>query len=171
MIPERYKNASIECFNLYEIKPVIEWMKSDLHDVLLITGASGCGKTHLMMAICKELNKRCIKTAYVLFPEIALELRQAIGSANYDEMAVIKKYRNPSLVGCFDDLGANKPSDYVTESLYAIINHRYQECIPSVYSSNLGLQKIADLYGDRIASRLASGVVFNMGDKDKRLEK
>jgi DNA replication protein DnaC len=171
-VPARYKAASFLDFSSEKIKPVLDWVSNDLNEILFIFGGSGCGKTHLMCAITNALNSAGRRAAYVLIPEIALELRDSMTpdfNKYIDEMSVIKKYRNGKLVGVFDDLAANKPSDYVAESLYAIINHRYQECYSSVYSSNLSISQISEIYGDRIASRIASGVVFNLGEEDRRM--
>ena len=174
MIPERYKSASIDDFDKDKISPIMKWINGDKKDILFIAGSSGCGKTHLMCAICYYLIKLHIQAAYALIPEISIQLRNSMNTDfdnNLSEYDVIKKYRNPKLIGLFDDLAANKPSEYVSESLYAIINHRYQEVSPSVYSSNLSISEISELYGDRIASRLASGIVFKMAGIDMRLVK
>jgi DNA replication protein DnaC len=179
MIPARYKESQLTDFEPEKINPILEWIVNDKKEILFINGISGCGKTHLMCAICNRLNAQKIPAAYVLIPDIALQLRDSMHpdpdfdsqSRHEDEMEIINKYRRSDLVGVFDDLGASKPSDYVSESLYAIINNRYEQIAPSVYSSNLTVGQISEIYGDRIASRLASGVVFKMNGGDRRLKK
>lgn len=166
----RYFNASLSDFDEKQIEPVLTWINGDMREVLFVTGSSGCGKTHLIYAMYNKIRKQGGLCALATFSDIALELKESFNKGYMSEFDVIKKYRK-NMTGIFDDLASNRPTDYVAESIYAIINHRYTEAIPSVYTSNLSISQIADIYGDRIASRLASGTVFNLQGKDRRLKK
>jgi DNA replication protein DnaC len=172
MIPKLYEFASLSDFDSNLIAPVLDWIEHR-YMLLFIYGNSGVGKSHLMVAIVNHLcsiEHGC--AAYVLAPEISIQLRNSFEDEFCDnsEYQIIKRYRK-NIIGAFDDIGANKVTDYVAESWYAIINYRYQECIPSIYSSNLSLDQISALMGDRIASRLASGTVFELKGDDRRLGK
>jgi hypothetical protein len=50
----------------------------------------------------------------------------------------------------FDDLGAEKVTDWVDETLFKIINYRYQREMPSVLTSNEGVNRLPG----RVASRV-----------------
>ena len=70
-----------------------------------------------------------------------------------------------------DDLGAEKPSEWTQERLYSVINHRYENCLPLIITSNLPPKNVADQTGERVASRLAEmcEVVLMTGpDRRKR---
>lgn len=54
-----------------------------------------------------------------------------------------------------DDLGVEKPSDYVERALYQILNARAEAGLPTVITTNLKLEEILGRYGDRIYSRIA----------------
>ena len=54
-----------------------------------------------------------------------------------------------------DDLGAAKATEFVEEATYRLINTRYNDMRPSIFTSNLALSELKDAIGDRIASRLA----------------
>ena len=70
-----------------------------------------------------------------------------------------------------DDLGAEKATDWALETLFTIINDRYERMLPTVYTSNLSLQQLSETLGDRIASRIAgSCIVINLGNVDRRIE-
>ena len=54
-----------------------------------------------------------------------------------------------------DDLGAENATDFVRDTLYLIINRRYEGKLPVIITSNLDLGELSDSVGDRIASRIA----------------
>jgi DNA replication protein DnaC len=53
-----------------------------------------------------------------------------------------------------DDLGASKWTEWVEEITYRLINHRYEQCLPSIFTSNLVPAKLREALGERVASRL-----------------
>lgn len=53
-----------------------------------------------------------------------------------------------------DDLGAEKPTEWVLEILYVLVNNRYENLQKLIVTSNKSPQEIAEVVGDRIASRL-----------------
>ena len=53
-----------------------------------------------------------------------------------------------------DDLGAEKPSEWVTERLYSLINYRINEEKSIIVTSNLTITELEIQLSDRIASRL-----------------
>ncbi|MBF0530560.1 MAG: ATP-binding protein, partial [Deltaproteobacteria bacterium] len=69
---------------------------------------------------------------------------------------------------CLDDLGAEKPSDWVRECLLAIIDKRINHHLPTIYTSNYDAGQLHIHLGDptgRIADRIIGScrVVFMDG--------
>ena len=62
-------------------------------------------------------------------------------------MEIINKY---SLVDwlVLDDLGIEKTSDWSFQTLYLIINQRYEKLKPVIFTSNLSLEELAGQLGD-----------------------
>jgi DNA replication protein DnaC len=54
----------------------------------------------------------------------------------------------------FDDIGAEKVSDWTRERLYLIINKKYEDMIPMIFTSNCDLEILSARLGDRISSRI-----------------
>ena len=54
-----------------------------------------------------------------------------------------------------DDLGAEKSTDWVLETLYTIVNQRYQEQRSVIITTNFDHDKLKEQVGERIVSRLA----------------
>lgn len=134
---------------------------------LLMTGATGLGKTHLSLAIANRVIDRGYSVIYGSAPELLRMLdNEQFGRSNGDTMSL--------LTGCdlliLDDLGAENSTERNTSQLYEIINARINRDIPLIVSTNLPLQKIRARYQDRICSRLLSLNALMFCGTDNRLK-
>lgn len=167
-IPKRFYNSKLEDFE--NIDKIVEWVKNPSGN-LFITGQCGTGKTHLAVAIAHHLrektNKRC---TFVNTSSLFLSLRNSFNCSENTEYDIIKKYSTAD-IAIFDDIGSQKISEYVIESWYNIINNRYGEELPSLFTSNMTLSEISSQISDRIASRIASGIIFELSGADRRILK
>ena len=68
-----------------------------------------------------------------------------------------------------DDIGTEKPSDWVAETLYNLVNSRYENTKTTIFTSNLELDELADKVDDKLASRITemTDIIKSTG-KDKR---
>jgi DNA replication protein DnaC len=178
-IPERFKTASFET------------AKGDLHelpDSCLLIGPVGCGKTHLVWCKIKELCKKfTITNSYdrcwtsgegfteknLLFtttPVLLSEIKACFDNPNKSGQDIIKAHCTCDYL-ILDDLGAEKITDYTREVLYQIIDYRYSNCKPLIITSNLDLNKIAECFDDRIASRIsATCKIITLEKTDYRMD-
>lgn len=71
-----------------------------------------------------------------------------------------------------DDLGAEKPTEYVRQATYYIINHREMHELPTFITTNFSLDYLNDNIDPRISSRI-SGMceIIKMEGKDRRVSK
>ena len=135
---------------------------------LFIFGPTGAGKTHLAVALSREVKSARL---YKMF-RILRDIRATEGAA--EELAIINSLtKRPLLI--LDDLGSEKGTEYAWTVLYEIIDGRYMNLINGlVVTSNLSLDRLAEKLGDdRIPSRLAEiCTIINLTDeKDYRNEK
>lgn len=63
------------------------------------------------------------------------------------------KYSNAHLL-VLDDLGAEKPTEFVITTLYLIINRRYENMLTTVITSNYDYNDLADIIDERIIDRI-----------------
>ena len=118
---------------------------------LLFMGNTGLGKTHLSLAIAKEVVKQGFNVlyspAYNLFSEIETE---------HFSLHINKTYENA--VNCdlliIDDLGGEFVSPYVQSVVYNIINTRINMAKPTIINTNLSMGQIEEKYTPRVVSRL-----------------
>lgn len=69
----------------------------------------------------------------------------------------------------FDDIATKASTESFTEELYEIIDHRATEELTTIYTSNMAMDDVAKLLGDRIASRVDGMTVpVAFGGKDYR---
>ena len=104
---------------------------------LLFTGSVGVGKTHLAIATLKELIEK--KGAKCLFYESGSLLKTIQDSYNpisqTSEMRVLAPvYQAEVLV--LDELGATVPTNWVRDTLYQIINTRYNNKKLTIFTTN-----------------------------------
>ena len=147
-IPERYRNCRLQNFkdlhneSLKKAKAIAKryvehWPAVDAG--LLITGPVGVGKTHLAVAILNELVDT--KGAFVLFCDFSdlLDRIQASFSKLNDENQddIVAPYRDADLL-VLDELGARRPSDWVREVLYGLLNTRYNRKRLTILTTNFG---------------------------------
>jgi len=147
---------------------------------ILFTGKTGCGKTHLAVAILRELVKRldAYEFCFITAPELLLEIRATFkphakkyndaGQCEADtEQDVLDKYSKCELL-ILDDLGAEKVSDFTIQSLYLVIDRRNRNLRPTIVTTNLSLEEIETQIDARMASRLADMKVVKLTMPDYR---
>lgn len=164
-IPKIYHHCKITDFT--NIDRVLAWAKKP-SGFLYIHGTTGTGKTHLICAIKKRYNEIGVNSSLFFSSDIFLEIRNSFNSKDsLSEDQIISKCTYG--IAFFDDFGTQKNSEFSIETWYNIINTRYMNDIPTIFTSNITLKEISMLMSDRIASRIASGDVFELKGSDRRI--
>jgi DNA replication protein DnaC len=121
---------------------------------LYFCGGVGTGKTHLAVAVMNELIRRKrVPSLFVTVPELLDNLRETYNKPgrNLDEW--MDAVQNADFL-VLDDLGSERPTEWVRERIFVIVNHRYREALPTVFTSNIGPKDLAEQLGERTASRV-----------------
>jgi len=93
-------------------------------------------------------------TLFVSFPELFAEIRDTYNNNKLTEKEVLDKYLNVDFL-IIDDFLTAKPTDWVMEILYRLINYRYENLKKTIITSNLSLEEIENVLQDqRITSRI-----------------
>ena len=158
-------------FNTYKgnaklVTDLIEIAKTD--NSLILRGNTGCGKTHLAVAMIENKNYHDVR--FITVPDLLLKIRSSFNNpSGVNEDEIIREYSEiPILV--LDDLGAEKTSEFAITTLYIILDRRIRDCRKTIITTNLSKEEIEATFGARIASRLAGmeNIKINMPDNRKK---
>lgn len=186
-IPKDYRDCSLDNF---EGKPKLinslkEHLNTEPFKSLVFYGKCGCGKTHLAVAIIKELirkGKACekriadktetilyaLKYDFVSVPDLLLKLRSSFKhEESITEEQMINNYSTTDYL-VLDDLGAEKTTEYSAAAIYLIIDNRYKWQKPTIITSNLTMEELEEKIGSRVASRLCNWRIIEIDMPDYR---
>ncbi len=175
-IPFRFKSASYSSDVPKGIKDVIESWPSGRKG-LYIFGPVGTGKTHIAYAIAKEIDSRGGAVMVYSAAELLLLIREGFRDDHEEETdrdidpSKLYKILNFKGILVIDDIGGEKMTEWVAETFDLIINKRYQNAIPTIFTSNFSLGELQRRVGDRIPSRIVEMCeIIESGERDRRLE-
>jgi DNA replication protein DnaC len=143
---------------------------AELDGWLVLTGGCGTGKTHLAAAIANQTLATGNQTVmFTVVPDLLDHLRATFDPSrgvDYDER--FNSIRNTFLL-VLDDLGTENTTPWAREKLYQIVNHRYNERLPTVITTNQRDQGIDDRILSRMLDRgLSRRITFNGDDYRRR---
>lgn len=118
-----------------------EVMKKDNVGLVFI-GTVGSGKTFLASAIANELiETKQIRVKLRNFAQIINDLQK--GGFDLDRNEYIRNLVSVPLL-ILDDLGIERDTTYAKEQVYQIVNSRYLEHKPTIFTTNLSLENITN---------------------------
>lgn len=173
-IPERFRHVSFESPEVQDLRaraaPVVRTVQRfcdridselDAGRGLGFHGSVGTGKTTLAYLVTKAALRASRSVAVYSFPRLLVEIRDTYrDDAGAGHLAFLERLTDVDLLQ-LDDLGAEKPTEWVAEQLFLVIDGRYEANRSIVYTTNLepggsqGRDTLADRIGARTASRLA----------------
>jgi len=136
---------------------------------LVFQGETGCGKTHLAVAIANYRLKEGKPARFEVVPDFLDHLRFTFspeGTVTYDQL--FEEAKNAPLL-ILDDFGEQSTTPWAREKLYQIINHRYNAQLPTVITTRL----ITDDMDSPIASRFLDhqlSMIFTITAPDYRTD-
>jgi len=107
---------------------------------LVLSGATGVGKTHLAAAIVHRLIESDLPAQFMNLVSFLSELR-----ASFDgtfRPAITDAKASAAAVLVVDDLGAERGTAWSMETVYQILDHRIQHCLPTILTTNLSVEEL-----------------------------
>ena len=143
---------------------------------ILMRGNTGLGKTHLSLAIAREVIERGFGVIYCSTPEILSKLEKERFGKSYNNSDDSEEALKECDLLILDDVGSEFHTSFTKNIIYNIINFRISHGKPTIISTNLELEELEVMYSQRLVSRLMGEyVIMNFVGTDirqvKRLEK
>lgn len=103
--------------------------------------ARGSGKTRLASTIANELTAKGIRTKFASASELLSEIQSSWDDKEISTHKIITNYIAPKLL-IIDDLGEKGGKEWINNNLFLIIDKRYQEKKPTVFTSNFDIMDL-----------------------------
>lgn len=134
---------------------------------ILFYGNTGTGKTHLAAAISNHvINENHHPVMFGTFIEFLDRIRSEFNDNTERTKHDMKTV--PLLV--IDDLGKEKQTVWSDQTLFEIINYRYEHRLPVVITTNLSWNSLPTRYDTAVISRLLEMCIYvNVVGKDHRV--
>lgn len=138
--------------------------------LLLMWGKPGLSKTHLAVAVGQCFLAQLKPVVYYHVGDLLDDLRAGIrvermlGPGEFDARtatAIMTRCKNSALL-ILDDLGVEAETDWACEKLDTIVNHRYENALPTLITANT-LE-----VSDRIRDRCQQGRIVRLTGKSYR---
>lgn len=120
---------------------------------LLLSGATGLGKTFLSACIARAVAERGYSVVYESAGHLFGCLERAKFDGDEEARAQAAKYTACDLL-ILDDLGTEMPGQFTTAALYSLINDRILRNKATIISTNLNSDDLPKRYNSQIESRL-----------------
>ncbi|GAA5119084.1 ATP-binding protein [Haloechinothrix salitolerans] len=165
LVPLRYRDAQLDetedpkldawIDEIRAAEPTTNIDRPKMHGPsLLILGPTGVGKTHKAYALLRHLVDGGLRLRswpkMISAADLYARLRPRSG---VDSEQVFEEFLAAEMV-FIDDLGAAKTSEWVEEVNYRLIDHRYNNQLATIFTSNVPPRELGEVLGERVASRL-----------------
>jgi DNA replication protein DnaC len=169
-IPQRYEHCDLDSYlpnhesqkkaKLYVQRFLEKYPQIDVG--LLFLGTCGVGKTHLAVALLKQvISEKGDGGIFYDFRDLLREIQSSWNSVSQtSELEILRPVLEAKIL-VLDELGANKPTEWVRDTIAHIINCRYNDKKITIFTSNYldtstrqGEETLKDRIGIRLRSRL-----------------
>ncbi|HSM52191.1 MAG TPA: ATP-binding protein [Thermoanaerobaculia bacterium] len=132
---------------------------------LLFIGPPGVGKTHLAAAVLSEIVGRYqVRGRFVDFNSLLHQIQSTFDAGSPDSKHDVLDPVIEAELLVLDELGAQKPTAWVTDILYLVMNSRYTRRLPTLFTTNFRLEESAPgrSAGEPLSARIPALLVSRL---------
>jgi len=135
-------------------------------------GNIGAGKTHSAAALANHLmQEKLVEVLFLNMPATVTRVKKTFDSpVNNEDKKIFDRMKDVELL-IIDDLGVEKLSDWLSDQIYQIIDHRWQNNKPMILTSNQSLEDLGNHYKAQVISRIwgcCKSIKFTEEDRRKQ---
>ena len=145
-IPPRYRACDLESFVTYDNAKLLRAVDRARRFIdrfpvvdkgLLLVGPPGIGKTHIAIAVLRQVVlEKGVRGVYYDTRHLLSTIRGTYNPVTRtSEVDILRPVMDAELL-VLDDLGAERPTDWVEETMNLIVNTRYNDRRPTIFTSN-----------------------------------
>ena len=163
LLGERYKNVSFENSSVQDAKYELVFNRckkyTEVADEVLsrgigiyLYGKSGVGKSHITACMANKLMESYYTVLYTNFSEISKQIRRTFNNKKGEsEKAFIEKLATIDFL-FIDDFGTERlkkdeEDNWLQEKVFEVINKRYNNNKPTIYTSNYSMKEMIEQRG------------------------
>lgn len=129
---------------------------------VIFHGANGCGKTHLAASMLRSVTDPLITIRFANVPEFLQEMRDSFADGPGSEGSRWLHKCKLADVLVLDDLGQERATEWVVDTLGSLIFHRDRKALPTIITTNLGIKEFADrAAGSANAAGVNLGAIYS----------
>ncbi len=164
-IPKRFAMEGFDTYiadtkeKLFALNVVKEFAENFEHHLkkgtnLILSGTTGTGKEHLALAAAQKIITKGYSVFFTTISEMILRLRASWRDPKAPgEFETLKMLQSVSLL-IIDEIGLGYNSDSELDQLYNVIDGRYRDLLPTIFTTNLSTHDFRMVIGDRNFSRI-----------------
>jgi len=145
---------NIDAFKGVILRYTSKWKRALRHGYsMLLVGDNGTGKTMFVSFVLTQMIKRGVTVYYMTLAQLDIDIKRGFKDGNAEA-------RLELLLGAdflaIDEMGKEhfKADSFLTTRLELLLKRRYDDGEPTVLASNLGCQRLVEMYGPTIESML-----------------
>jgi len=145
-------------------------LKREFSQDVFFFGLIGTGKTYAMAALVRRYVYQGYECARINFDDFCVRVRSSMSPAStLTEWDLIEPMKDVDML-FIDDLGlrSKHETDFAYVTFYSLLNKRQERMLPTFISSNKDINRLTRAFDARIASRLSTAMIIEMGGCDHR---
>jgi DNA replication protein DnaC len=180
-IPKRYEHCSLATFRekstvLKNAKRRVQefvdlWPNTPEGKGLLLMGGCGVGKTHLAVSVLLEIihSGKPGRLVFSNFQDLIQEIQASFDADTATTKAEIMRPILEADLLVLDELGSQKPTQFVQDILYYVINTRYNEERATIFTTNY-YDRSPDAKDETLEQRIGTRLRSRLAEMAERLE-